>query len=495
MFTTILKSTYSFLIGWPLFTCVLGAGIIFLIGTRGFTFAHFGHIWKNTLGSLFSRDKDQRITKSGKKHISSWEALTVAVGGTVGTGNISGVSTAIAIGGPGAVFWMWLAALLGMGVKAAEVSLAVYYRERDEKGHPYGGPTYYISKGLSFGPRTSKIASAVAVIFGVLFFLNFFIGIQAYTITEAFSASFSFPIIPFGIVYCAIMLVICLGGARRVVDMASKIVPFMTVAMVVLILGIIIVDIGNVGHAFVLIFKGAFTGTAAVGGFTGSAVASVIRQGIARSVYSNEAGKGSSPMIHAQTEADHPVKQGLWGSMEVFIDTIVVCTATALALIVSGVWCSGSQGATLSIEAFNSVYGALGGKFVAIVLLLFGFTTQTGWFTYYEVLVRHATKGNVALKNRIIWIFRVLFPLPSLATIIYAANGGVTAGTVWSLADVLTAFPTIVNLICIVCLSGTYFKLVKDYKARYLGIGQVDPDFKVFYEDTSDRALHPEPEA
>lgn len=489
MFLIVLQKVYSFLIGWPLFISVLGAGIVFFIGTGGFTFTHFGHTCKSTLGGLFTKDKSSRVSKSGKKDISSWEALTVAVGGTVGTGNVSGVATAVAIGGPGSIFWMWLAALLGMGVKTAEVSLAVYYRERDELGHPYGGPTYYISKGYMRNPHTAKIAKFLAILFGVLFMLNFLIGIQAYTITEAFVSAFDFPVIIFGVVYTICLFIVCMGGAKRVAMMAAKIVPFMTVFFILLVFGVLIANWRNIIPAFALIFENAFTGTAAVGGFAGSAVATAVRQGIARSVYSNEAGKGSSPMIHAQTEAEHPVKQGMWGSMEVFIDTIIVCTATALAIIASGAWTSGSQGATLSIEAFNSVYGALGGKFIAFTLLLFGFTTQFGWFTYYEVLVRHAAKDNVALKNRIVAIFRILFPLPGLATIIYAAHGGVTAGTVWSIADVLTALPCIVNLVCIVGLSGTYFKLVKDYKARYMGIGKIDPNFKVFYEDSENEWL------
>lgn len=267
------------------------------------------------------------------------------------------------------------------------------------------------------------------------------------------------------------------------VEFAGKVVPFMIVAFVLGALGIVLANFTQIPAAFALIFKSAFSGTAAVGGFAGAAASAAIQNGIARSVFSNEAGQGSSTMIHSQAHVEHPVRQGLWGMFEVFMDTMVVCTVMSLAIILSGVWSSGLQGASMSVAAFGTLYGGLGSKFVGVAILLFGITTQTGWFLYYDVLLRHALNNNIPLKNKIIKAFRFVYPLPGLITIIYTTMNGLPTGTVWLLTDFLCAIPTTLNILCVIALSGVYFRLVKDYKARYMGIGTVDPAFKVFYEN------------
>ncbi|MEA4892218.1 MAG: amino acid carrier protein [Peptococcaceae bacterium] len=479
---TFLEKAVGFLWGTPLIVLVLGSGALFTIGSGFFQFRHFHYFMSKTFGSLFKKEEHE----VGAGHVSAFTAIATAIGGAVGVGNIGGVATAIAVGGPGALFWLWVAALLGMALKSAEVSLAVYYRNIDENGEPYGGPTYYIQKGISrlLPAKLAKIATVLAVVFGVGFSCNFFSGVQGYTIAEGFTSAFNIPIITFGIIYSIVVWIIVLGGGRRVVEFAGKVVPVMIVFFVALALGIILLNITKLPGALALVFKSAFTGTAAVGGFAGAAASKAIQNGIARSVFSNEAGQGSSTMVHSQAKVEHPVRQGLWGMFEVFVDTMVVCTVMSLAIILSGVWSSGVQGAALSVSAFGTVYGNLGSKFVAIAILLFGITTQTGWFLYYDVLLRHALHKNIRLKNRIIMFFRLIYPLPSLITIIYTTRNGLPTGTVWLLTDFLCAIPTTLNIICVIALSGVYFKLVKDYKARYMGIGTVDPDFKVFYEET-----------
>ena len=187
-------------------------------------------------------------------------------------------------------------------------------------------------------------------------------------------------------------------------------------------------------------------------------------------------------MVHSQAKVEHPVRQGMWGMFEVFVDTMVVCTIMSLTIILSGAWNSGVEGAALSVSAYASVYGAIGAKFVAVAILLFGITTQTGWFLYYDVLLRHALKDNIALKNKIITCFKVVYPLPGLITIFYTVQNGLPTGFVWKVTDFFCAVPTTLNLICVIAMSGVYFNLVKDYKARYMGIGTVDPGFKVFFE-------------
>ncbi len=475
-----LGAAVGFLWGTPLIVLVLGSGALFTIGTGFFQFKNFGYFWKETFGSLFSKDQKDK----GSGHVSAFEAAATAVGGAVGVGNIGGVATAIAVGGPGALFWLWIAALLGMALKCAEVSLACYYRSYDEKGQPYGGPTYYISKGLGqLLPKGAKLPLILAAIFGIGFACNWFSGVQAYTITEGVCSAFNFPLIGFGIIYCIAVWIIVLGGGKRVVEFAGKVVPFMIVIFVVAALGVVLINIGKLPAALGLIFGSAFNGTAAVGGFTGAAASAAIQAGIARSVFSNEAGQGSSTMVHSQANTVHPFRQGLWGMFEVFMDTMVVCTVMSLAIILSGVWNSGVQGAALSVSAFGTVYGSLGAKLVAIAILLFGITTQTGWFCYYDVLLRYALKNNVELKDKILKVFRYFYPLPGLITIIYTVSNGLPTGFVWQVTDFFCAVPTMLNIICVLCLSGVYFKIVKDYKARYMGIGQVDPNFKPFFED------------
>lgn len=476
-----LSAAVGFLWGTPLIVLVLGSGALFTIGTGFFQFRHFGYFMKKTFGSLF--DKSEHDAGSG--HVSAFNAIATAIGGAVGVGNIGGVATAIAVGGPGALFWLWVAALLGMALKSAEVSLACYYRSYDENGQPYGGPTYYIQKGIGrmLPKKIAKIASVLAAVFGVGFACNFFSGVQGYTIAEGFTAAFPVPILAFAVIYSIVVWIIVWGGGKRVVDFAGKIVPFMIVLFVAAGLGVVIVNAKHIPAAFALIFGGAFSGTAAVGGFTGAAASAAIQNGIARSVFSNEAGQGSSTMVHSQAKVEHPVRQGLWGMFEVFVDTMVVCTIMSLAIILSGVWSSGLEGAALSVAAFDTAYGSLGSKFVGIAILLFGITTQTGWFMYYDVLLRHALKNNIALKNKIITVFKVIYPLPSLITVFYTVQNGLPTGFVWQITDFFCAVPTTLNIICVIAMSGVYLKLVKDYKARYMGIGSVDPNFKVFYEE------------
>ena len=478
---TFFEKAVDILWGTPLLVLVLGSGFIFTVGTGLFQFRHFGHFCKKTFGSLF----DKREHDTGSGHVSSYEAVATAIGGCVGVANIGGVATAIAIGGPGAVFWLWVAALLGMGLKCAEISLAVYYRTKDENGQPYGGPTYYIQRGLRelLPGKLKKIATVLAAAFGIGFSCNFFSGVQGYTIAEGFTSGFNIDIVVFGVIYSIVVWIIVWGGGKRVVEFAGKIVPIMIVFFIIGALGVVLAHASQIPSAIALIVDSAFNGTAAVGGFAGATFRMAIQNGVSRSVFSNEAGQGSSTMVHSQANVEHPVRQGLWGMFEVFIDTLVVCTIMSLAVIVTGVWNTGLEGATLSVAAFNTLYGHLGGKFASICILLFGITTQTGWFMYYDVLLRHALHGNIALKNKILNGFRVIYPLPSLLTIIYTTMYGLPAGAVWKVADFFCAVPTTLNIICVLLLSGTYFKLMKDYKARYMGIGKVDPNFKVFYEE------------
>ena len=469
------------LVGWiwgiPLMVAILGTGLIFTLGTGCFQFVKFRHIMKNTFGKLLKKDKGE-----GDGLISPFQAISIAIGGTVGVGNIAGVATAIAVGGPGAVFWMWVAALFGMLIKTAEATLAVYYREKDENGNPFGGPTFYMEKGLG-KERGLNIWKPLAIIFGAGIFSTFFLTLQNYTVSEAVGNTFGINLIVISVIYVIMTYMIIAGGIPKLGEIAGNLVPFMCLFYIVGGLIIVLKDATKIPETFGLIFGGAFNGTAAIGGFAGAAFAQTIRLGMARSVYSNEAGWGTSPMIHASARTEHPVKQGIWGAFEVFVDTIIVCTITALVIIITGQWSSGMSGATLTLSAFEVGLGKFGRIVVSISVFLFGLTTTTGWYTYYEVVLRHLFRNNLAVKDKILSVYKWVYPIPGMLLVVLAAKDALPGPTVWLFGDLTSGIPTFANIITLLILSPTFFKLVKDYKARYLGIGKVDPNFKVFYED------------
>ncbi|GHH98827.1 alanine/glycine:cation symporter family protein [Neobacillus kokaensis] len=475
-----LEKVVGFLWGLPLIFTILFAGVYFTVATKFFQFVHLPHILKSTFGSLF---KKQEKENNAKGILSSFEAISTAIGGSVGVGNIGGVATAIAVGGPGAVFWMWLCALVGMIIKTVEVTLAVHYRNTDENGEPYGGPTYYMEKGLG-EEKKFKLWMIPAVIFGFGIFGTFFFTLQNYTISEAVGSTFGIGMIPASIGLTLVTYYIIYGGIKHIGMIASKIVPFMVLFFVLSGLFIIFTNLGEAGHAFSLIFSGAFGGTAAVGGFTGAAVAQVIQMGVARSVYSNEAGWGTSPMVHSTAKVDHPVKQGIWGAFEVFVDTIIVCSITALTIIISGVWSSGLSGAELTLAAFEAGIGETGRYIITISVVLFGVTTTTGWYIYYEILLRHLFKNKgTKFKRKFLTFFTWFYPIPGLSMVIYAVSVGMPGKAVWYFADITSAIPTFVNVVVLLLLSKRFLALLKDYKARYMGIGEIDPDITLFYEE------------
>lgn len=476
--TSFLDKLVGWLWGLPLIITILFVGCYFTFGSGLFQFIHFRHIMKKTFGKMFKKDSGE----SEEGILSPFEAVSTAVGGSVGVGNIAGVATAIAVGGPGSVFWMWITALVGMMIKNVEVTLAVHYRSKDEEGNPYGGPTYYMEKGLG-EEKGFKAWRIPALVFGIGIFTTLFITLQNYTISEAVSGTFGVPMIGVSFFFLVCVYILIWGGIPGLGKIAVRLVPFMCLFYVVVGIYIILKNAGQIGDAFGLIFGSAFSGTAAVGGFAGAAMAQVIRMGMARAIYSNEAGWGTSPLIHSTAKTDHPIKQGLWGSFEVFIDTVIVCTTTALVIIITGVWSSGLTGATLTLTAFETEIGMVGRIIVTLGVFLFGLTTAGGWYTYYEILLRHAFRNNVNAKRKILMVYKAINPVSGFLMVVYVVLKGLPGQAVWYFADITSAIPTFINVIVILILSPRYFELLKDYKARYLGIGVVDPGFKPFYED------------
>lgn len=476
------EALVNFLWGLPIIVIILGTGFYFTFKTGFFQVFHLKHIFSETIYKIIK--KGNKAEGDGKGLITPFEAVATAIGGSVGVGNIGGVATAMAVGGPGSLFWLWIAAFVGMILKMAEVSLGVYYREKDEKGDPYGGPTYYMEKGLG-EEKGHKWWLIPAAIFGGGIFSTFFITVQNYTVSEAVSAAFGIKIIYASIIYIVCNYILIIGGIKSLGKLAGKIVPIMCVFYVGAALYIIAINIGNLPATLGLVFKGAFTGTAAAGGFAGAAFSQVMRIGMARSVFSNEAGWGSSPMIHASAQTDHPIKQGLWGAFEVFIDTIVVCTLTCLVIIITGVWSSGATGATLTLNAFATGMGSASKIFIATGIFLFGVTTSSGWYAYYEIILRHLMKSSPKLKDGILKFYKIFYPVPGFVMVLMATTIGMPGSTVWLFADFTTAVPTFINIAVMLSLSGTFFKLFKDYKTKYILKEEVKPEdkIKVFYEE------------
>lgn len=436
--------------------CAVIGGLYLTIRTRGVQFAKFVYAMKNTIGKMFKK------AEAGAGAVTPLQAVTTALAATVGTGNIVGTSQAIALGGYGAVFWLWLAALLGMCTKYAEVVLSIKYRERDQKGDWVGGPMYYIKNGLG---KNWKWLAVVFCVFAAL--ASFGIGnmsqVNSITGSVVNAANAFFTISDTGIIIikwamgialAVLVAIIVIGGIKRIGSVTEKLIPFMSVLYIIFTLIVIIAHIGNFGNAFVLIFKTAFTPQAVFGATTGIILKETIVWGLRRSAFSNEAGLGSAAIAHAAADTKGPVQQGLYGIFEVFADTIVICTLTALCIICSGVEIGFGvkPGSELITAAFATVFGAkFASLFVALSLMLFAFSTVLGWSLYGTRCVQYL----FGLKS--IRIYQVIF-------VIVVVIGCVSPiDAVWDIADTFNGLMAIPNFIAVFALSGVVAKLTKDY--------------------------------
>ncbi len=420
---------------------IMGTGIYLTLGLRFMTLRRI----PAAFGLLFRGRKGQ-----GEGEISPFGALMTALSATIGTGNIAGVATAIAIGGPGALFWMWLAALFGMGTKYAEAVLAVHYREHDAEGHYKGGPMYYIKNGLK---QHWHWLGFLFAIFGGLAGFGIANTVQSNSVSQVLQTSFSIPPLATGLVLAALVAAVILGGIRRIAHVTSVLVPAMAVAYLAAGLALILMNISALPAAFVLIIDSAFNGVAAGGGFAGATVMLALRMGVARGVFSNEAGLGSAPIAHAAAQTNDPVQQGTIAMLGTFIDTIIVCSITGLAIIMTGVVESGETGANLTRMAFGQ--GLPGGEWVVTFgLCLFAFTTMIGWSYYGERCVVFLFGERGVFPFRLLWVAAI--PLGTVGEL----------NLVWVIADILNACMAIPNLTALLLLAPVVFKLTRDYQAR-----------------------------
>ena len=440
--TNFISQLNSIVWGPLMLILILGTGLILMIGLKGMPIAKLVYGFK----MLWAGRESKKQT--GEGDIAPFNALMTSLSATIGTGNIAGVATAIFLGGPGALFWMWMTALVGMATKYAEAVLAVHFRETDENGNKVGGPMYYIKNGLN---KKFAWLGTVFAVFGAL--AGFGIGntIQANSVADALSSSFGVPAWLTGLVIAVLVAMVLIGGIKRIAHVAGRLVPFMAISYVLAGLLILILHVEMLPAAFELIFVHAFTPVAATGGFAGAAVWAAIRFGVARGIFSNEAGLGSAPIAHAAATTDSPVRQGTIAMMGTFIDTIIVCSITGLVIIVSGSWTSGETGATLSSLAFESALPGFGGYVVTFGLSIFAFTTILGWSIYGEKCVEYLFGIRSIVPFRILWILAV--PLGAVANLSF----------IWLVADTLNALMAIPNLIALLLLSPVVFKLTRDY--------------------------------
>ena len=444
----------DFIWGVPAMVCIMGVGIYLTVGTKFIQARKFGYAMKNTLGKVFSKNE----AKAGS--ITPFQAVCTALAATVGTGNIAGVAGAIAIGGPGAVFWMWISALLGMCTKFAEVTLAVEYRERNKDGEYAGGPMYYIKNGL--GKKWMWLAYLYCI-FGAFTVLGTGNATQVNTITASInSALLNYNIISegavpminliIGIIICILVGLILLGGIKRLGQVTERLVPFMALIYIALGIGLIFINIGKVPAVFGAIFQGAFNPSAVTGGIVGSFFISM-RRGVSRGIFSNEAGLGTGSIAHACADTDKPVEQGMFGIFEVFMDTIVICTMTALVILLSGtpIVYGEAAGAELTIAGFTLVYGNWVSIFTAVAMCCFAFSTILGWGLY----------GSRCME--FLFGHKIVKPYIVVYALVAIVGATLDLGLIWGISDTSNGFMAIPNLIALFLLAPKLFQLMKKH--------------------------------
>ena len=448
-FESFISSINALVWGPPMLVMILGVGLFLSIGLKLMPVlklrAGFQLMWKGRTGA------------ESEGEIPPFQALMTALSATVGTGNIAGVATAVFLGGPGALFWMWLTALVGMATKYSEAVLAVRFREVDERGAYTGGPMYYIRNGL--GKKWAWLGVLFAIFAAVA---AFGIGntVQANSVADVLETNFNLPHWITGLVLMVLVGLVLIGGIKRIGQVASTLVPSMAIAYILVGLMVLAINAEQIPNAIAMVFTHAFSPVAAEGGFAGAAVWAAIRFGVARGIFSNEAGLGSAPIAHAAAQTKSPINQGMVAMLGTFIDTIIVCSITGLVIISSGAWTSGETGAALTSLAFETGLPGFGNYVVAISLATFAFTTIIGWSFYGERCIEFLFGVKAIVPYRVVWILAI----PVGATI--------NLGLIWLIADTLNAMMALPNLVALLLLSPVVFKLTREHfeKERSVGV-------------------------
>lgn len=449
-FMNVNQTINSFVWGPVMLVMLVGAGLYMSVRTGFMQFGKFGFVLKNTIGTISGKGRVKDDT-----NISPFQAVSTALASTVGVGNVVGVATAITLGGPGAVFWMWVSASFGMMTKYSEILLALKYREKNEWGQYVGGPMYYLKNGLKATPLAYFFA-----IFAALATFGTGCMTQANSISDSVNTSFGVDVRITGVVLAIITAVVIVGGIQNIARVTEKLVPFMAIFFLVIATVLLILRAGEIPGAIALIFNSAFRPASAAGGVAGYTFLMAMRSGIARGVFSNEAGLGSAPIAHAASSTKEPVEQAVWGIFEVFV-TIIICTMTALIVLTTGVWDSGADGASLTIAAFNSVFpGTIGGMALTLALTMFALSTLLGWSYYGEKNIEFLFRNNLKVKRIAVGIYRSVYILCAFL----GSVGGLRV--IWEISDTMNGLMALPNLIAVFGLSGVVLKETKSYFER-----------------------------
>ena len=464
-------------IGLALLFCT---GLWMTLRTGGFQFRRVGHWMRHTIGAVFTNKEVTAHTSKEDMAISQFQSMCTALAGTIGTGNIVGVATAIVSGGPGAIFWMWVMAILGMMTSFSENVLGVYYRRKNEKGEWSGGAMYYLTDGLGAKKGCKTLGKVLAVLFACFCILaSFGIGnmSQINSIAGNMNAAFHTPYLVTGVALMVVTALIVLGGLKRVAAVTEKLVPLMALFYIVGAVVIVVLHAGNIPAAFRAIFRGAFNLQAADGGTLGYGISQSLTWGFKRGAFSNEAGLGSAVMVNSSANVKEPVQQGMWGVFEIFADTIVVCTITALVILTTGVVdiesgsvLAGVQDNALVGQAFTAAFGSFGPKFIAISLLFFAYSTVLGWSHYGTKAVEYLF-GQKGTR-----VYKVIF----VGMVVVGAT--MKLGLAWDLSDTFNGLMMIPNLLAVLALSGTVVQITKNYLDRKVNGKDIPPMWSVFAE-------------
>ncbi len=484
--TNVNGAVNNFVWGIPMLILLVGTGILMSVLTKFFQLSHIGHWFKNTIGGIFS---DKHITKhTGKddKSISQFQSLCTALAATIGTGNIVGVASALISGGPGAIFWMWIVAFFGMMTNYSENVLGIYYRRKNEKNEWCGGAMYYLKDGLGSYKGCKQIGAILAVLFSIFCLLASFSfrNMSKFNSTSAnMDEAFGVPAVVTGIALIILAVLVIVGGLKRIASVTEKLVPFMAIAYIIGALVIFFANIDQAGAIFSAIFKGAFGLRAVGGGIIGSGVKMALTWGMKRGVFSNEAGLGSSVMVHSNSNVKEPVRQGMWGIFEVCADTMIVCTLTAFAVLSSGLVdldtgavLSESSGSALVGEAFATIFGSFGPMFIALAILLFAFSTVLGWSHYGSKAWEYLFGAKSTIAYKVVFILMIFI------------GATMKLSLAWDLSDTFNGLMAMPNLIGVLCLSPLVMKITQNYVDRILRKKDVKPMLSVFPDINDEHA-------
>lgn len=470
----------DFVWGLPMLVLLVGTGIVMTLLTKGFQLSHFVHWMKSTVGGIFTDKHITAHTEKEDRSISQFQSLCTALAATIGTGNIAGVAAAIASGGPGAIFWMWIVAVFGMMTNFSENVLGIYFRRKNADGEWSGGAMYYLRDGLGSFHCCKTLGAVLAALFSVFCVIaSFGIGnmSQINSIAVNMDSVFHIPSWVTGLLLMILAALVIVGGLKRIASVTEKLVPFMAIAYVIGAFIVVFSNAGSIGPAFAAIFKGAFAMKAVGGGIVGSGVKLAVTWGMKRGVFSNEAGLGSSVMVHSSSNVREPVMQGMWGIFEVFADTLVVCTLTALAVLTSGLvdlntgaMLTSTEKTAMVAEAFGLTFGIFGQGFIAIAILLFAFSTVLGWSHYGSKAFEFLFGTRATLGYKVAFV----------AFVVVGAT--MQLDLAWDLSDTFNGLMAIPNLIGVLSLSGLVWKITGNYVARKLKKEDAVPMYSAFPE-------------